>query len=168
MFSDYVYKFTRFREFVLQPQAFCLGLYSFTNTIYIEAAIFIEHSSTYCKYIDVIVKLSYLPLKFRRLIGWKEVHIIQCLPLSACDHVTGNVEVNIIMIMLTYTWPKTTDKGSCHFHCTVLAALCGAGVCFCLFLALNVVYLPIYAKLGLVIGMTKQMSNDKEADIVNC
>ena len=30
------------------------------------------------------------------------------------------------------------------------------------------VYLSIYAKLGLVIGMTKQMSNGKEADIVNC
>ena len=61
-----------------------------------------------------------------------------------------------------------TDGGSCHFHCTVLAALCGAGVCLCLFLLLNVVYLPIYAKLRLVVGMTKQMSNGKEADIVNC
>ena len=46
----------------------------------------------------------------------------------------------------------------------VLAALCGAGVCLCLFLALDVVYLPIYAKLGL----TKQMLDGKEADIVNC
>ena len=60
-----------------------------------------------------------------------------------------------------------TDGGFCHFHCTVLAALCGAGVCLCLFLALDVVYLPIYAKLGLVVGMTKQMSDGKEADIVN-
>ena len=33
---------------------------------------------------------------------------------------------------------------------------------------LNFVYLPVYSKLGLVIGMTKQMRNDKEADIVNC
>ena len=63
---------------------------------------------------------------------------------------------------------RRTSGGSCHFHCTVLAALCGAGVCLCLFLLLNVVYLPIYAKLGLVVGMTKQMSNGKEADIVNC
>ena len=63
---------------------------------------------------------------------------------------------------------RCTDNWSCHFHCTVLAALCGASVCFCLFLALHVVYLPIYAKLGLVVGMTKQMSNGKEADIVNC
>ena len=47
------------------------------------------------------------------------------------------------------------------------AALCGAGVCLCLFLGLNVVYLPNYAKLGFVFGMTKQMSNGKEADIVN-
>ena len=54
---------------------------------------------------------------------------------------------------------RGTDNGSCHFHCTVLAALCGAGVCLCLFLALDVVYLPIYAKLGLVVGMTKQMSD---------
>ena len=41
--------------------------------------------------------------------------------------------------------------------------------CFlCLFRALDVVYLPIYAKLGLVVGMTKQMSDGKEAVIVNC
>ena len=61
-----------------------------------------------------------------------------------------------------------TDNGSCHFHCTVLVALCGAGVCLCLFLELDVVYLPIYAKLGSVVGMTKQMSDGKKADIVNC
>ena len=38
---------------------------------------------------------------------------------------------------------RGTDNGSCHFHSTLLAALCGAGVC--LFFLLNVVYLPIYA-----------------------
>ena len=63
---------------------------------------------------------------------------------------------------------RGTDNGSCHFHCTLLAALCGAGVYLCLFLAVDVVYLPIYAKLWLVVGMTKQMSDGKEADIVNC
>ena len=63
---------------------------------------------------------------------------------------------------------RGTDNGSCHFHCTVLAALCGADVCLCFFLALHVVYLSIYAKLGLVVGMTKQMSDGKEADILNC
>ena len=52
---------------------------------------------------------------------------------------------------------RGTDNGFCHFHCTVLAARCSAGVCLCLFLALNVVYLPIYAKLGLVVSITKQM-----------
>ena len=36
------------------------------------------------------------------------------------------------------------------------------------FHALDVVYLPIYAKLGLVVGMRKQKSDGKEADIVNC
>ena len=36
------------------------------------------------------------------------------------------------------------------------------------FLLLNVVYLTIYAKLGLVVGTTKQMSYGKEVDIVNC
>ena len=61
-----------------------------------------------------------------------------------------------------------TYNGSCHFHCTVLTALCRAGVCLCLFLALYVVYLSSYAKLGLVVGMTKQISDGKEADIVNC
>ena len=63
---------------------------------------------------------------------------------------------------------RGTDGGFCHFHRTVIAALCGAGVCLCLLLLLNVVYLVIYAKLGLVVGMTKQMSDGKEADIVNC
>ena len=50
----------------------------------------------------------------------------------------------------------------------VLAALSSEGVCLCLFLALDVFYLPIYDKLGLVVGMTKQMSDGKEADKVNC
>ena len=59
---------------------------------------------------------------------------------------------------------RSRDSGSCHFHCTVLADLCGADVCLCLFLLLKIVYLPIYAKLGLVIGMTKQMSNGKKVD----
>ena len=36
------------------------------------------------------------------------------------------------------------------------------------FFLLNVVYLSIYATLGLVVGITKQMSNGKEVDIVNC
>ena len=63
---------------------------------------------------------------------------------------------------------RSTYNGSCHVHCTVLATLCGAGVCLCLLLALDVVYLPIYAKLALVVAMTKQMSDSKEADIGNC
>ena len=63
---------------------------------------------------------------------------------------------------------RCTDNVSGHFHCTVLAAICGVGVCLSLILLLNVVYLPIYAKLDLVIVMTKQMSDGKEVDIVNC
>ena len=72
-----------------------------------------------------------------------------------------------------------TGGGSCHFfvpifhfhfftfhsfaifHFSHFRALC-------LFLLLNVVYLVICAKLGLVVGMTKQMSNGKKVDIVNC
>ena len=57
---------------------------------------------------------------------------------------------------------------SFHFQRAVSAALCGAGGCFCLFLLLNIVYLPIYAKLVLFVGMTKQMSDGKELDILNC
>ena len=48
-----------------------------------------------------------------------------------------------------------------------IEALCDASVCLCLFLALDVVYLQIYAKLGLIVGMTNQISDGKEADIVN-
>ena len=51
---------------------------------------------------------------------------------------------------------------------SLYGTLNGAGVCQCLFLILNVVFLTIYAKLGLVVGMTKQMSDGKEVDIVNC
>ena len=41
---------------------------------------------------------------------------------------------------------RGTDDGSCHFLCTVLAALYGAGVCLCPFLTLDVVYLQIYCQ----------------------
>ena len=61
-----------------------------------------------------------------------------------------------------------TDGGSFHFHYAVSAALCGAGVCLCFFPLLKVIYLAIYVKQGLVVGMTKQMSNCKAVDIVNC
>ena len=62
---------------------------------------------------------------------------------------------------------RVADNGSYHFHCMILADFCGAGVCLCLFLLLDIVYLAICANLGLVVGMTKQMSNCKEVDIVN-
>ena len=63
---------------------------------------------------------------------------------------------------------RDTDGGSCHFHCTVLAALCGEGVCLRLFLLINVVHLAIYDKLGLVVSLIKEISNGKEVDIMNC
>ena len=71
------------------------------------------------------------------------------------------------------TWHVAALRGTDNEYVTftvlsVLAAICGVDVCLCFSLLLNVVYLPISAKLGLVVGMTKQMSNDKEADIVNC
>ena len=44
----------------------------------------------------------------------------------------------------------------------ILAASHGAGVR--LFPSFNVVYLLIDVKLGLVVGMTKQMSDEKEVD----
>ena len=47
---------------------------------------------------------------------------------------------------------------SCTFQRAVVAARRGTD---------GVVYLPIYAKLGLVVGMTQQMSDGKEVDIVN-
>ena len=57
---------------------------------------------------------------------------------------------------------------SLSLYGTTVVVLCDASVCLCLFLLLKIVYLPIYAKLGLVVGMTKQMSDGKEVDIVNC
>ena len=82
--------------------------------------------------------------------------------ISTC-HTSGSVRYRLRVVSLSCTFQHAvlaalcgTDGGSCHFHCTVLAALCGAGVCLYLFLLLNVVYLPIYAKLWLVVGMTKQ------------
>ena len=52
-----------------------------------------------------------------------------------------------------------------------LYGISGSLWCRCLFMFIscnNAVYLPIYAKLGLVVDMTKQMANVKEVDIVNC
>ena len=93
--------------------------------------------------------------------------------ISTC-RTSGSVQYRRRVVSLSCTFQRAvlaalcgTDGGSCHFHHTVLEALCDRGVCLCLFLALNVVYLPIYAKLGLVVGMTKQMSDGKEVDIVN-
>ena len=63
------------------------------------------------------------------------------------------------------------DGGSCQFscrcQCSVLATLRGADVCLCLSLQFNVVYLSIYVKLGLVVGMTKKTSDGKEVDTLN-
>ena len=58
---------------------------------------------------------------------------------------------------------RGNSRGSFHFHCTAIAAPCSAGVCLYLFLLLNVVYLPIYAKLGLVVGMTKIMLTERRS-----
>ena len=40
-------------------------------------------------------------------------------------------------------------------------------LCLCLILLINVVYLPICAKLGLVVGMTKQMSDSELLTLEN-
>ena len=85
---------------------------------------------------------------------------MQCLPLSALDQ-RRVVSLSCPFQRFVVAALRGTDGGSCYFHCTVLAAICGAGVCLCSFLVLNVVYLAIYAKQGLVVGMTKQMSNGK-------
>ena len=57
------------------------------------------------------------------------------------------------VVSLSYSFQRAllaalrgTDGGSCRFHCMILAAFCDSGVCLCLFLLLNVVYLPIYAR----------------------
>ena len=94
-------------------------------------------------------------------------HIVTCRrPTSGSG--SGRVTVVCISKCEVVAALCGTDNGSYNFHCAVLAALCGAGVCLCLFLLLNVVYLQIYVKQGLVVGMTKQMSNGKVVDIVNC
>ena len=60
------------------------------------------------------------------------------------------------------------DGGYCCFQRAVLSILSGAGVYLYLFLLLNVVYLLIYVKLGLVVGITEQISHGKKVDILNC
>ena len=71
-------------------------------------------------------------------------------------------------LYFTYFTLRGKDGGSCHFHRTVLEAPCDASVCLSLFLLLNVVYLPIHAKLWLIVVMTKQTSDGKEVDVLNC
>ena len=94
--------------------------------------------------------------------------------ISTC-RTSGSVWYRQRVVSLSCTFQRVvlsalcdTDGGSCHFHRMLLADVCGAGVCLCLFLLLKVAYLPIYAKLGWVVGMAKQMSNGKEVDIMNC
>ena len=43
-----------------------------------------------------------------------------------------------------------------------------ASACLSLLILLNIVYWSIYAKLALVVGMTKQISDSNEIDIVQC
>ena len=93
--------------------------------------------------------------------------------ISTYARYIGKLVVNIKVFKICTPHCKVSGQRgtynlSSHFHCTVLAALCGAGVCLCLLLVLDVVSLPIYAKLWLVVGMTKQISDGKEADIMNC
>ena len=47
------------------------------------------------------------------LIGWKEVDIFHSLLLFACDHVSSHVEVDMIMITLTSTWPTMSMHDLC-------------------------------------------------------
>ena len=80
----------------------------------------------------------------------------------------GSVVQTACRVILVYISTCRTSGSVYLSTVLVSAALCVAGVCLCFFLLLNVVYLPIYAKLRLVVGMTKQMSNGKEIDVVNC
>ena len=96
------------------------------------------------------------------------------LYISTCRS-SGSVWYRRRVVSLSCTFQRAVvaallgaDNGSYHFHCMMLADFCGSGVSLCLFLLLDVVYLAISAKLGLVVGMIKQMSNSKEVDIVNC
>ena len=96
------------------------------------------------------------------------VYISTCHTSSSVSHTRRVVSLLCIFQRAVLAALHGKYDGWCHFHCTVQAALCGAGVCLCLFLLLKIVYLAIYVQLGLVVGMTKQMSDGKEVDIVNC
>ena len=51
---------------------------------------------------------------------------------------------------------RGADGRSCRFQRAVLADLCSAGFCLYSFRLLIIVYMPIYIKLGLVVGMTNK------------
>ena len=80
----------------------------------------------------------------------------------------GSCHIRVHFKVPWYPALRGADNWSCYFQCMILPNCCGAGICLCLFLLLDVVDLAICAILGLVVGMTKQMSNGKEVDIVNC
>ena len=108
-----------------------------------------------------------------------EADVIICTShdrLRGGDTITEIVKIFFVLVMSMRkkSQPASTmaalcgsGDGSCNFHRPEQAALCGACVCLCLFLLLNIVCLSIYAKLGLVVGMTKQMSDGKELAILN-
>ena len=107
MFSDDVYKFTCLREFMLQPQALCLGLFYFANTIYIGTATFIKNSATFCKCIDIKVVannfwdcvqncVQLCTISYRRrniFITLLWIHIISTCREMVCKQCTVNNEV---------------------------------------------------------------------------
>ena len=121
---------------------------------------------------------------------WLKIDIIHSLSLIVSDHVTGHMKihdrdnfylhvtshvkvamiqiVNLHVTLVTWSNDHVYRHVSCRFQCTALAAISNAGFYLSFFFILNVVYLPIYAqKKGLAVGMTKQISNCKEIDILN-
>lgn len=64
------------------------------------------------------------------------------------------------------------DGGSCHCSCRFQRRLpedqCDADVCLYLFHFLIVVCLLNYVKLGLAVGVTKQMSGGNEVEVQKC
>ena len=102
--------------------------------------------------------------------SFRVCHILTC-------RISGSVWYRQWVVSLSCTFQRAVlaalrraDNGSCHSHYTVLAALCDAGVFYvlCLFLLINVLYLPMLLKLGLIVGLTKQTSDGKEIDMLNC
>ena len=113
----------------------------------------LNHASIYAWYIRhlLVDKMVFkicgphcnVPWANQRLCVGPTVGRVTFVYISTCG-TSGSVWYRQLVVSLSCTFQRAvlaalcgTDGGYCHFHCTVLAALSGTGVCLCLLFFIN-------------------------------